>query len=99
MTFGGRPFSRTPRAWHDGPTAVYRQFSAAGDLLYIGMSQNPAKRCGAITTDAHWVTQVETIKVEWFPSKMEARAAESEAIRAERPLHNVQHNRSKRVAA
>lgn len=76
------------------PGAVYRHYSAAGELLYIGSTYDPAKRIGGHRCDPRswWVLQVETVKIEWFDTISEARRAEAAAIAAETPPHNVRDN-------
>lgn len=72
-------------------TAVYRPYDAAGTLLYVGKSRNPAGRCKQHAKVKPWWPDVARVDVEWFDSGDEAEAAEIAAIRAERPRWNVQH--------
>lgn len=75
------------------PHALYRFFDRDGYLLYIGLTKNPGTRWPAHSKDKPWWTEVATITIEHYPTRAEVEAAEIAAIRAERPLYNVQHNR------
>lgn len=83
----------------DIPVALYRMFSASGELLYIGQSAVPHNRLSQHRFSSDWVTQTVKITVEWFANRDEAMRAEAEAIRAERPLHNVAGTNLKRSIA
>ncbi|RZF06008.1 hypothetical protein C0R05_24555 [Streptomyces albidoflavus] len=67
--------------------AVYRLFSADGTLLYIGSSYAPDRRC-AVHRRKSWWPLVARREEEWHPNRSAAYTAESNAIRAEAPLHN-----------
>lgn len=73
-------------------TALYRLRSANGQLLYVGISSKPPQRWGQHAADKEWWPEVATLSVEWFDSRTEALAMEANAIRAEQPRHNIQHN-------
>lgn len=75
------------------PHWLYRAFDADGELLYIGCSLNPTARIDHHAITKVWWELVRTITLETFPTKAEARAAEAAAVKAERPLYNVTHNR------
>lgn len=68
--------------------AVYRMYSASRRLLYVGVTGNMASR---LTDHAgkRWFPLVSTIKLDWFPSRELAEAAETKAIRDERPEINI----------
>ena len=72
----------------DGPVDVYRVFDAEGALLYVGMTCNVLKRMQAHARTKDWWPQAETVEAAWYPDSASAFAAEQEAIRMERPLHN-----------
>lgn len=74
-----------------GQIAVYRMFSASGELLYIGQSVNPAQRLCLHRTEHNWLPDVASMTLEWFETREAARAAEASAIRAEGPVYNVDH--------
>lgn len=77
---------RTP-----GETALYRFRDDAETLLYVGIADEPVKRW-ASHADREWWQSVATYEIEWFPSRDQAAAAEREAIKNERPLHNTVFN-------
>lgn len=83
-----RPYAET------GPIALYRMFSASGELLYIGQSINPAQRLCLHRNDAdkNWLIDVVRMDLEWFSTRAAAKSAEAAAILAESPLHNVDHH-------
>jgi hypothetical protein len=74
------------------PTTLYRLFDKKGSLLYVGISLSPAQRWVHHSEHKDWWPQVARIEFDWLASRVEALRAEAEAIRAERPIHNVQHN-------
>ncbi|MEU9310896.1 GIY-YIG nuclease family protein [Streptomyces sp. NPDC048256] len=74
------------------PTALYRLFDKTGSLLYVGISLSPAQRWVHHSEHKAWWPQVARIEFDWCASRDEALRIEAEAIRAERPRHNVQHN-------
>lgn len=74
-----------------GYTALYRFYDAAGALLYIGICGEPLKRWYT-HAGKEWWPEVETFRVIWLPSRAEAEKAETEAIRVERPRHNIVFN-------
>lgn len=75
------------------PTALYRLRSRAKELLYIGITNNLAWRWKTHAADKEWWPEVATRSIEWFPTRDHALTAEASAIRDERPLHNVHHNK------
>lgn len=74
-----------------GRTALYRYFRADGQPLYIGISNHLEDRQKA-HAGAHWAGEVGAFTVEWFEVEAEAAAAETVAIRCEKPLYNVRDN-------
>ena len=68
---------------------LYRHFDAAGELLYVGCSNNVIRRTEQHETQSHWFPEVVTITVEHFGNGLEALAAEAAAIRDENPKYNV----------
>jgi predicted GIY-YIG superfamily endonuclease len=77
----------------DGPTTLYRLFSDDGALLYVGIAGNPGRRFEQHRKDKPWWGQVAEIKLEHFQTRTAALTAETAAIKAERPRHNVVGNR------
>lgn len=73
--------------------AVYRCFSDAGELLYVGESGNLAKRL-AVHAQKAWFLQVRGITLEWHIDELDALNAERRAIHVEHPRYNVVHRNS-----
>lgn len=73
-------------------TVLYRLFDAAGTLLYVGISSDPKVRWINHAGKKDWFPQVAATTFQWFDTRASAEAAEVEAIKAERPLHNIIHN-------
>lgn len=74
------------------PTALYRHFNAADELLYIGISLSVAARLSGHRNASPWYTQVTRITVDWYACRSDAILAEELAIKRERPKHNKTHN-------
>ena len=74
------------------PQALYRFFNWHGELLYVGITLDPGSRFKAHRKDKPWWTQVNSITLEHFPDRASVERAEIEAIKAEKPIHNVAHN-------
>lgn len=68
--------------------AVYRLYDANDELLYIGSSDNPDKRCARHRSTKPWWPQVARREVTWHPWR-EAWGVEADAIWHEQPKHNV----------
>lgn len=73
----------------EGRAAVYRLFAADGELLYIGCSNNPDSRCKAHRHRKPWWREVAKRTDEWYETRDAADAAETDAIKAEKPKYNV----------
>lgn len=71
-------------------TCLYRFFSEADVLLYVGISGNPFQRRSGHFSEKP-MDQVRHIEMEWFNTRQEAGQAEVIAIKTERPLWNVMH--------
>jgi hypothetical protein len=72
-------------------TALYRHYSDAGVLLYVGISNNQPSRMKAHQKTSPWSKSTTLIKIEYFNTRKEAQAAEVRAIQDEEPLYNVCH--------
>lgn len=70
--------------------ALYRFYGDTGQLLYVGITQDPGKRLAQHTATKNWWTSVRGISIDWYSSRDDAAAAERRAITVERPLMNVQ---------
>lgn len=69
-------------------TYLYRFFDPAGQLLYVGISHRIENRFGTHKHQKPW-DQVASIKIERFPTRLEAAQAERKAIATEKPAWNV----------
>jgi predicted GIY-YIG superfamily endonuclease len=84
-----------------GNYALYRHFDANGGLIYVGKTNNYARRSDE-HKDKDWWKDVASSTVEWFPSQKAVLKAERAAIEAEHPRENHIYNtdnpnRAKRV--
>ncbi|MFF9309952.1 GIY-YIG nuclease family protein [Streptomyces sp. NPDC014748] len=86
-----RPVER-PETPPEVRTALYRLFDKAGALLYIGISVSPEQRWVQHSDDKPWWSEVARIEFDWHATRAEALRREAEAIRAEKPRHNIHHN-------
>lgn len=69
--------------------ALYRFYSATGQLLYVGITNNPGVRFQQHQQGKQWWHEVSGISVERCPSREDALAAETRAIAVEHPLYNL----------
>ncbi|MEE3066548.1 MAG: type II toxin-antitoxin system prevent-host-death family antitoxin [Actinomycetota bacterium] len=67
---------------------LYRFFNPAGQLLYVGIASNLARRLSQHERDKNWWREVSTVTVEHFESRDELADAEVKAIKSEGPLYN-----------
>lgn len=77
---------------------LYRCFDRTGDLLYVGISQDPFTRFRQHRAEhRHWALDAVRGHISVFPSQGAARRAEVHAIRTEHPIWNIsgrwQHHR------
>jgi predicted GIY-YIG superfamily endonuclease len=77
------------------PTAVYRFYDRCGGLLYIGISHNLAMRFANHAGEKTWWPEVARKTVVMYGSRTEAEEAESAAILAESPRHNIAGRKAK----
>lgn len=70
-------------------TAVYRFFDAAGDLLYVGITNDVIHRWRKHAAEKTWWAEVQKQTVEWHASRKEAERAEGIAITWEYPRYNI----------
>lgn len=68
--------------------SLYRHFSAAGDLLYVGISLSALVRLGQHERHSGWFASISTVKVEHFDTREQALAAERAAVENEKPQFN-----------
>lgn len=74
-----------------GRTALYRLYDSDGQLLYVGISQNPDVRWGQHSQTKPWWPSVEERKIEWHETRAAAAKAEKEVIKADQPYWNLHH--------
>lgn len=71
---------------------LYRFFDDQKNLLYIGITSDPATRFKQHSSHkTRWHT-VATITLEHYPTRSDVEAAELHAIATEHPLHNIRGN-------
>jgi hypothetical protein len=68
---------------------LYRFWNSQGALLYVGMTGDPGTRWKHHSKGKAWWSDVDRVTVEHFESERELRDAETLAIVAETPRHNV----------
>lgn len=73
---------------HQGRTAVYRFYDNAGALIYVGITNNPSRRWALHAHEKPWWGDVTLREVEWFTTREEAEAVESQLIDSRRPKWN-----------
>ena len=70
---------------------LYRYFDEDGELLYIGITNDPGRRWSQHIATKPWARQISTIRLEAHPDRVAVLAAEREAIQSEHPRYNVVH--------
>jgi len=71
---------------------LYRFFSSDDVLLYVGRTINPRTRLRDHARSKDWYEDAVRIEMESFPDAESLALAEIEAIKKERPVHNIQHS-------
>jgi len=98
MTLG--PSSRVRRVnergaiRHHGPSdasAVYRIYNAGGDLIYVGMSYEPAIRVEVQRREKPWGHEIARYEVDWHSDRAASQRAEERLIKELQPRYNVTH--------
>ena len=79
-----------PASPDKGRTAVYRHIRPDGTLLYVGITDNLARRWAQHLALSPWADGSVRVTAHWVETRAEAKALEAEAIGGELPLHNVQ---------
>lgn len=70
-------------------TVLYRFYTDTGQLLYVGITMDPAKRFKSHRGKKDWWSDVAGITLEHYETRSELENAERRAIQVEHPLHNV----------
>lgn len=71
----------------DVETIVYRFYAESGRLLYVGITEEVAKRFLRHSGRLWWPEAV-TVRLEAYAARREALAVEADAISNEAPIHN-----------
>jgi predicted GIY-YIG superfamily endonuclease len=76
------------------PHVLYRLSDRTDVLLYVGITADFTQRMAAHERERAWWPQVDraATRIEYYDCRSAALDAEREAIKAENPLHNDQHN-------
>lgn len=69
--------------------ALYRFFSSDGDLLYVGITNDPGRRWPEHASGKPWWHEVDRIGIERHPDRSSVLLAEKTAIVTERPRYNL----------
>lgn len=88
-----RPPSQRWVTASQGPCVLYRLFDADDVLLYVGISSKVYRRLNGHRRVQPWWSAVTSVRIETYPTKDAALAAEALAIRTEGPRHNITHAR------
>lgn len=72
-------------------TALYRHFDKHGALLYVGISLSAIQRLGQHRENSDWFAEIARQEIEHYSSRELALEAERQAIKSEKPRHNIQH--------
>lgn len=83
----------------DGPTSVYLARSAAGELLYVGITGQGAGRLCQHAQSSAWWCEAQSLEIEHYPTRARALRRETELIKAERPPHNVAGKATRRLCS
>ena len=68
---------------------VYTCVDAAGEIIYVGVTSTGLRRHREHGRGSGWWTEVATIRVEHFPTRVEALAVEAERIERLNPDYNT----------
>jgi hypothetical protein len=84
-----KPNQTQPNQSKENVVALYRHFDSDGVLLYVGIAVDPTNRLKQHLNVSHWRDSIVRVEIERHPTREAALAAELEAIRTEKPLHNI----------
>lgn len=85
--------STHPMEEDDAGQTLYCFYNRGGELLYVGVAENPFARWSRHAKDKPWFGEVSRFETEWFPDRDSVIAAERRAIKVESPKYNIIHNR------
>jgi predicted GIY-YIG superfamily endonuclease len=92
----------SPESEASAPAWLYRFYDGDGAVLYIGITKNLGARFSDHARNSTWWDEARNVTVQWHPDWDAADAAETAAVRAEQPRHNVAKKREplrRRVSA
>jgi len=75
-----------------GSTELYRFYDEQESLLYVGISINAIMRMTQHRCASSWYEQATSITIARYKTREDALQAEKEAIKNEKPTHNIHHN-------
>ena len=78
-------------------SAVYRIYNAADELIYIGMSYEPAVRVRVQRREKAWGHEIARYEVDWHQDRAASQRAEEQLIKEFQPRYNVTHTPEHRV--
>src|SRR5262249_53422969 len=73
----------------DTEHGLYRVYGAWRLLLYVGISADPDTRLRDHRARARWWPLMESVRVDLYPGRRAALAAENNTIRMEHPVYNT----------
>jgi len=71
---------------------VYELSNEADELLYVGESNNWARRAREHMRDKPWASQIATVTISRYDTQRDAQIEEVRRIRSKRPSYNFVHN-------
>ena len=93
MTRPGEPIE-----FGEDPTALYRLYAHDGELLYVGITEAPARRMAHHADTQPWWPEVVRKTMVWYPTRSEADEAETATIDSEKPKYNLKKNVNRSTA-
>ncbi len=84
----GRCFVPFSGKYEPTPGVVYRHWGKDGELLYIGSSKRVDRRTMQHKHTTVWWNEIKDITIENYACLQEARQAEKQAIKKEKPKYN-----------
>jgi predicted GIY-YIG superfamily endonuclease len=75
----------------EAPTTLYRLYGEKRHLLYVGITGGLKVRLAQHAAEKDWWPEVRERSLALYPTRVLAESAETAAIKAERPVHNVAH--------
>lgn len=73
---------------------LYRHYDSYGRLLYVGVSLSSLGRLADHRSTCSWFKLIKAITIDRYPTRALALAAETAAIKTERPYFNRKHSKN-----